>query len=806
MAQRFTKRIIAHLADDRYVRADAEEMARQLQVRFAELDVFAEELHELVVDGKIEVGANDRLQLPALPSEVEGSLHITQRGFGFISTDSPYREGDLFVPERSIGGAISGDRVLARVLRRDGRRGRGAVGHEGRVSGRIIEVIKRNRTRFTGTIAKQRGSWFVLPDGRDLREPILVRDASAKNVKEGDKVVLDIVHFPSGDHVAEGVITEVLGEAGQPDVETRAVIANFGLATDFSEEIVNEARESATSFDSASADDAVHEPTDRLDLRDLLTFTIDPPDARDFDDAISLEYDEENDAWELGIHIADVAHFVRSEGDLDKEAFERGNSVYLPELVIPMLPELLSNGVCSLQEGVNRFCKSVFIRYDNRGRLLGHRYHRSVIRSNKRLTYLEAQALIDGNEALAAKHTRAKPNYSDELTEALRRCEKLARMIRKQRFDSGMLSLSLPSSVLQFDDEGHVTGAEQEDDAFTHTIIEMFMVAANEAVAALFAGLEVPLLRRIHPDPDFGYMDAVREYARLIQFRFPEQPTRHDLQSLVKASTGTPFERAIHTAVLKSLTKACYSPALVGHFALASDHYAHFTSPIRRYPDLTVHREIDAYLDVSENGTKNLAGKSRRKTARLMEHDARCLGDETLLDIGTHCSATEVNASAAERSLRTFLVMQFLATQDPGETWKGTVTGTTSGGAVFVMLEDFLVDGLVPAAEMPGADKGHRWQPAGRTDRLVAVDSGLSIGVGDPVQVQIVSIELAARQMNLQIVSFKPTQPLKGEMVGGGEGARTKYEREQARPGGARKHHKNKRKGYKMGRRGKRSW
>ena len=260
-----------------------------------------------------------------------------------MKPDTPYRGGDLFIPESGMRDAISGDRVRVSMSRMK-ESGRG--GRSGRTRGRVEEVLQRNKTRFAGTIARQRGLWFVIPDGTVLREPILARDASAKNVKEGDKVVIDLVRFPSDNDVAEGVIVQVLGTAGEPDVETAAVLANYGLEPEFKEEVVEEARRVAANFDQESSQAC---PDDRLDLRDLLTFTIDPPDARDFDDAISLTHDSVRDEYELGVHIADVAHFVKTDGELDKEAYKRGNSAYLPRLVIPMLPELLSNGVCSLR-------------------------------------------------------------------------------------------------------------------------------------------------------------------------------------------------------------------------------------------------------------------------------------------------------------------------------------------------------------------------------------------------------------------------------------------------------------------------
>ncbi|MDG2031243.1 MAG: VacB/RNase II family 3'-5' exoribonuclease [Phycisphaerales bacterium] len=799
MPDRFTQRIIDHLSNQQYRPVDAEELERQLRVPHELRNEFEQELSSLLEDERVMLGKSDKIQLPPLPSEVEGRIKITARGFGFVVTETPYREGDLFIPAKYTLDAITGDRVRAAVTRQAKATGRGSGEREVRTSGRVVEILERKKTRFTGTIQKRKGAWFVIPDGRSLREPILARDASAKNVKEGDKVVLDIVHYPSDRELAEGVITEVLGASGEPDVETQAVIADFGLATDFSTEVVDEARRAASEFDASSSEGPWE---NRLDLTGLLTFTIDPPDARDFDDAISLEYDAENNEYELGVHIADVAHFVTMGGPLDKEGLKRGNSTYLPKRVLPMLPELLSNGVCSLQEGVNRFVKSAFVRYDARGRVMGHRYHRSVICSRKRLTYLEAQALIDGNEVEARKNSKSEPDYPVELVDALKCCDKLARAIRKGRFKAGMLRLELPDSELVFDDDGHVIDAVPEDDAFTHTIIEMFMVAGNEAVAWLFAGLEIPLLRRIHPDPDLTHIDELREYARLVRFQMPQEPDRSDLQSLIDVSRGTPYERAVHFAILKTFTKACYSPALIGHFALASEHYAHFTSPIRRYPDLTVHRALDGYLDATENGARVPGGKGRRKLANALSHDDRCLGEEPLARIGQQCSETEVNSEQAERSLRSFLILQFLQQRDPGETYSGIITGVTSNGALFVMLDRYLADGMVTPENMPGQqENGSNWNLDRTSGRLFAARSGASIGIGDVVEVQIESIDLASREMNLTIVSYQPTKPPAEGSTSGPRQKRDKRGSKSSRNKGST----GKSKGYKMGRRGRRS-
>ena len=750
----FADRILAHLSHEAYRPSSVDIIESQMQVAPENRDAFEADVRALAEDGRLEIGDDGAIRLPAYGDEASGFIKVNPRGFAFVRSDTPTREGDLYIGRGDTGDAVSGDRVRCRVLRRGaGRvRGRGAAEQARRgVVGRVVEVIERKQTRFAGRLQKRGRNWFVEPDGRALQQPVLIRDPHVKNAAPNDKVVIDMVLFPDEHGLGEAVIVEVLGKAGEPDVETRAVIETYGLRTEFPEAAVNEARAAAGRFEKESA-----EPLDdREDITDRFIFTIDPPDARDFDDAISIAFDPERGEWELGVHIADVAHFVGSGSELDREAMERGNSTYLPQQVLPMLPEVLSNGVCSLQEGVARFTKSAFIHFDEKGRVIDQRLARTVIRSRKRLTYLEAQALIDGNAKEARRHSRTEPVYDDQLIDALGLANRLARIIRKRRLREGMLVLNLPEFELVFDDNGKVTDAVPEDDAFTHTLIEMFMVEANEAVARIFANLELPLLRRIHPEPSFHDVAELREYAQVIGFALPEEPDRHDIKALLDATRDSPAARAVHFSLLRTFTKATYSPALIGHFALASDHYAHFTSPIRRYPDLTVHRAIDAFLDHSDNGRNIPGGRARRQFTDLLHGDSRLLDEGQLVEIGRNCSDTEVNSESAERDLRTFLVMQFMQEQHLGSEFPGVVTHTSGNGNVFVSIDRFLVEGVARAYESVGSDgREDRWSEHGQARRLVAERSGASIGMGDSVMVKVIRVDPAARQMDLAIVEF----------------------------------------------------
>lgn len=790
MSLRYSIRILDHLSHRDYRPVTLQEMARQLRVPAEHFDEFRESLLALEQQERLERGDDDRWRLPSFGQEVVGTYRQNMRGFGFVEPESPLRGGSLFIPLGAQGDAVSGDRVRARV---DGRKRSESFRGP---SGQVIEVLERGRREFTGTLRRRGRQWLVEPDGRTLRDSVVIRDPFAKNASEGDKVVIELTRYPEDGVLGEGVILRVLGEAGRPDVETQAVIAAFGLRQEFPDEVLEQAREAAGRFEQETQGPW----PDREDLTDELVFTIDPPDAKDFDDAISIHHDRQSGRWRLGVHIADVSHFVTMGSAMDEEARERGNSTYLPRLVLPMLPESLSNGVCSLQEGVVRFTKSAFIEFDERGRVESQRLASTVIRSAKRLTYLEAQALIDGKPGEARTHARTDTPCSEELLEALRLSDRLAHVLEKRRRQDGMLTLDLPEVELVFDQKGAVVDAVPEDNAYTHKLIEMFMVEANEALARTFASLDLPLIRRIHPEPSFADIETLRSFARLARWKLPEEPTRRDIQALLEATRGTPAARTIHYAVLRTFTKASYSPALIGHFALASDHYTHFTSPIRRYPDLSVHRAMQAYLEVTDNGRKLPGGRGRSKVVRELSDDPRLLDEGQLVVLGQHCSETEQDSESAEHSLRTFLVLQLLKEKHLGEEFEGVVT-SVSPTSVFVSLQRFLVDGVLKVADLAErTGRAERWALDESVGRLTATRSGHSIGLGDLVKVQVVRVDLATRSMELHLSQFAERPP-QDEAVASPARERGDVERRKTRKDGRLHGHKR---GFKKGRRGRR--
>ena len=760
MSEQLKNKIIAHLKSEEYRPQKPRKLARELEHHEEEdYPEFREALQDLVKHGRVVLGAGGNVLLPGdqpRKDEFVGTYRAKKGGFGFVVPTDATAHEDLYIPRGGNNGAISGDVVKARITNR-------RKGEEGKTlyEGQIVEIVERSQKRFVGTLAKQaRGTWVVLPDGNTLTDPILAPDAASRHIKPGTKVVIEITSYPEDGDLAQGVITEVLGKAGEKDVDLKSVIVQYNLPAEFPEEVRAQARRAVDDFNpDVDRDDR------RYDLTDEIICTIDPDDAKDYDDAISLRR-LDNGEYELGVHIADVSHFVPQGSPLDEEAAKRGNSVYFPGFVIPMLPEMLSNGVCSLQEGVPRFCKSAFIRYNDKAEPVGTKFANTVIHSRKRLRYREAQALIDREDVIPhPEGDRKRSDYEPEVLDLLDEMDKLAKRLQKRRYQNGQINLELPTMSLKLDEEGKIVGAEPEDTSFTHTLIEMFMVEANEAVARLLDALHVPFLRRAHPDPEPQGSERLRHFVQVAGYKLPKDMDRKAIQSLLAAVKGKPESFPINLAVLKSLNRAEYSPENIGHFALASQHYCHFTSPIRRYADLTIHRLLDAYFVAKEQAGEG-AGEARQGRRKLRLEDIPSYED--LVQTGQHISFTERRAQDAERELRQVKVLELLKGH-VGEEFDGVVTGITNFG-IFIQLKAYLIDGLIRYEQL-GDDW---WQVDEKAGRVVGQRTGTTFKIGDPTRAIIVGVDEARRELNLAI---KQLVGRRGAGAGDGAGAKS------ARPG-----------------------
>jgi ribonuclease R len=516
-----------------------------------------------------------------------------------------------------------------------------------------------------------------------------------------------MVRFPTHLRDGEGVIVEVLGRSGEPGVDTLTVIHEFGLPGPFPEEVLEDARRQAARF-------SEEVPADRRDLTSHVIVTVDPIDARDFDDAISLERIDRGH-WLLGVHIADVSHFVAEGSPLDQEAVARGTSVYLPDRVIPMLPEIVSNNLASLQPGRVRYARTCWIEFSPEGIPVHAHAERSAIRSARRFAYEEVDVFLADPETRAVEMT-------SEVRALLGRMRDLSRILRSRRAARGALELSMPEVKVDLDRDGRVQGAHVVENTESHKIIEEFMLSANEAVAGMLAAAGAGFLRRIHPSPDLRKLRQLTEFVSELGFEVDTLESRFELQRLLALTRGRPEEHAVHYAVLRSLTRAAYGPQEDGHFALASDCYCHFTSPIRRYPDLTVHRALD------------LLARGKRPPG------------EGLSELGLQCSQLERRAEAAERELVKLKLLIFLSSRI-GHEMDAVVTGVETFG-LFVQGLGLPAEGLVSLQSLP--DDTYRFERASHT--LSGRRPGHSFRLGDRVRVAVAKVDLDRRVLDFRLV------------------------------------------------------
>ncbi|QDT69985.1 Ribonuclease R [Planctomycetes bacterium MalM25] len=705
---------------------------------------------------------------------VVGTLRRIKSGDAFVRPEgtppSAERDLDIYVPAKQSHDAASGDVVRVVVSSRPGPRGK--------PTGRVTDIVERATNVFVGTYDEVAGNAVVDIDGKVFGEPIYVGDPGAKGVNVGDKVVVEMVRFPSQVRDGEGVITKVLGDRGAPGVDTMAVKYEFGLPGDFPEAVLENAREEAAKFDESI-------PDGRRDLTAEVVVTIDPKTARDFDDAISLKK-LENGHWELGVHIADVSHFVQPKTALDNEAYDRATSVYLPDEVIPMLPEVISNNLASLQPDKTRYAMTALLEMTPDATPVHCEVFKSAIKSRRRFTYeevdeyLQAKGLVDRQSPLppregpgegetghdqgggvkgkrdqhrkTADKGASKPspspslegrgtwlsNLASEVDRLLADMFELAMTLRKRRFERGSLELSMPDVEIDLDEQGRVSGAHVAENTESHQVIEEFMLAANEGVARRLADQGYLFLRRIHGSPDPRKSRALTDFARSLGLPAENLQDRFELQELLDRVKGDPRQHAVNFATLRSMQKAVYSPEDEGHYALASDCYCHFTSPIRRYPDLTVHRLIEAL-------NRHAAGEGPKPVNEAAP----------LMQTGDHCSEREGRAAQAERELKKVKLLNYLSDKI-GTEMEGVITGVEKFG-IFVMGKEMPAEGFIHITAL--GDDYYSFERSAHA--IVGRRAGASFRLGDPVRVAVAAVDVDSRELDFRYLG-KP-KPASGK-------------------------------------------
>jgi len=702
--RKIREQVLALLARKDYRPLDRIDMARELGLAASERVALRKTLRQLERAGAIARIRKNRYVLPAEADLIAGKLSIHPAGYGFLSPETP-GEPDVFIAAENIGTAMHGDRVVARISP-DTPYGR----IKGRREGRVIRILERAHDTIVGTLQRSRNFYYVVPDDPRFVHDVYVhpnrdrRQQASANV--GDKVVVRLEAWESRHINPEGEIIEVLGAASAPGVDMLSIIRKFHLRAEFPKDVLDQAERIPEKIDSRQLEG-------REDLRKEFIVTIDPDDARDFDDAVQVE--KTNSGWRLGVHIADVAAYVEPGSALDREARRRGNSVYLPDRVIPMLPERLSNGVCSLKPGVDRLTHSVFLHFDKNGVAKSARFTRSVIRSAHRFTYKHAYAIL-------------KSPPRDQLGERLHLSWELAALLRRKRFEHGGLDLDFPEVKVWVDKQGHPVKLERVENDESHQLIEEFMLAANEAVARELKKRAVPTVYRVHENPDPEKLAEYRELVLSFNYRVGDLTHRGELQRLLELIGGKPEEQALKIALLKSLKRARYSAQPLGHYGLAKANYLHFTSPIRRYADLVVHRAL-----------------GRDTAAR--RHDQ--LGMAEIASIAEHISTTERNAADAEIDAAQMKKLEFFQRQlderNP-QIFRAAVVDVRNYG-LMVELPDALITGLVHVSSL--TDDFYLFEPARR--QLIGRRSRKRFSVGDQLSVFVARVDIFKRQVDFAI-------------------------------------------------------
>lgn len=675
------------------------EITRSFEVPKEERDNFKKILKGLVKEGILVKIRGGRYGLPSKMNLIMGELICHPDGFGFVKPE----EGgeDVFINPKRLAGAMHGDTVVSRV---EGYKG------GGKREGRIIRVVKRAHKTIVGRFERGKGFGIVIPSDARVLEEIIIPPGSINGATEGMIVSVEITRWPDKERPSPaGKILEVIGDPNEPEIEAEVILRKYGLPNRFPSAVMHEVKD----VPSLVSEDEIK---GRHDLRKRTTVTIDGETAKDFDDAVSIEKTEHG--YRLWVSIADVSHYVREGSEIDREAYARGTSVYFPDRAIPMLPEALSNGICSLNPKVDRLTLTAEMEFDRHGRPTKKRFFESVIKSVERLTYTKVKNLLNGEDA------ELKKTYAHILDDIMLMGE-LAARLTERRMEIGSIDFDLPEPQIIIDIEGNVEDIVRSERNAAHKLIEEFMLAANKAVAEEFSSRDYPFLYRVHDEPDEESINDFIEFIHGFGLHFKRDGGPKAFQNVLKEVAGKTEERLINHVLLRSMKQAVYSEENVGHFGLAFKDYTHFTSPIRRYPDLVVHRLLKEHM----HGRYNKAEREKEE-ARLPE-------------IAGHTSARERKAMEAEREIVDLKKAQFMMDK-VGDEFEGLISGVTSFG-LFVELKEYFVEGLVHVSNL--RDDFYIFDE--KRHSLIGENTKKVFRLGDEVKIVIDRVDLERRRIDL---------------------------------------------------------
>ena len=701
---KYKDKIIKLVNDDNYIPMTVEELSKAVGVPAEEYGNFTVLMRKLSDQLYVIITNKRRVISPTQTSMFVGEFISHRKGFGFVKSDKEDVR-DLFIPSRDINGAMNGDRVVAEIVKE-------ASGYN-RAEGKITQIIKRGNREIIGVYKAHENFGFVVPKEKTIGD-IYIPKKHINDAQEDDVVLVRILEYPKDDKKAEGVVIEILGNKDSRGIEIESIIREHKLPLEFDKKVLDNANHVAVPIPE-------EEYERRRDLRDKHIFTMDGADAKDLDDAIQVEL-LDNGNYLLGVHIADVTHYVREKSQLDKEALRRATSVYLVDKVIPMLPKQLSNGVCSLNPDEDKLTLSVFMEIDNKGVVLNSSIEETIIKSKARMVYTDVSDILENDDK------GLKIRYA-ELVDDFKLAEKLARILMKKREKRGALDFNFPEPYIHLDKEGKPYSIEPYERRIANKIIEEFMLVTNETVAEYFYWLSIPFVYRIHETPSSSKVESlnnfIHNYNMLIKGD-TENVHPKAIQKVLKTIEGKPEEKAVSTLVLRSLKQAKYSPDCSGHFGLAAEYYCHFTSPIRRYPDLQIHRIIKEFI----NG-----GLSKARKNKL---------EEIVLKASEQSSEMERKAEVAERDIDKFYKCLYMENKK-GQEFEGIISSVTNYG-FYVELPD-TVEGLVHIESLNGFYKYNE-----SVHELFNEKTNESIKIGNQVKVKLTNVNAEAREITFELL------------------------------------------------------
>lgn len=686
------KKLICELVeDDLYVPMKEKELAVFMQVSSDDREEFRKVLSTLLHEGKIQLTAKGKY-MKADNRFLTGTFISNARGFGFVEIEG--REEDLYIPEEMVNNAFHQDKVQVELL--PGKRGK-------RQEAVVRKILEHGMSQVVGTYEQSANFGFVIPDNGKIASDIFIPKEGSKGALDGHKVVVELTSYGDERHKPEGKVVEILGSIDESGVDIMSIVRNFDLPTEFGEKVMNQA---------GRVPDEVHEAdmAGRMDLRDVQMVTIDGEDAKDLDDAVSLSKDGE--FYKLGVHIADVSNYVQENSALDWEALKRGTSVYLVDRVIPMLPPRLSNGICSLNQGVDRLSLSCLMTIDNKGNVVDYQIAETVIRVDRRMTYTSVKKILED-------HDESECREYEELVPMFEQMAELASILRRKRHARGSIDFDFPESRIILDEEGKPVEVKPYERNVATKIIEDFMLIANETVAQHFFWLELPFVYRTHDNPDSEKIMKLSTFLNNYGYHIKmSQDEIHpkEIQKLLDKIEGTPEEMLINRLTLRSLKRAKYTTECSGHFGLACKYYCHFTSPIRRYPDLQIHRIIKEQL------------RGRLQGKRIEHYQSK------LPEVAKHSSETERRADEAERETDKLKKVEYMANHI-GEIYEGVISGITSWG-IYVELPS-TVEGMIHVSKLPG----DYFYYDENSYEMIGQDTGKKYVLGEQIKIRVDGVE-----------------------------------------------------------------